>query len=319
MKRFYLLFILALLTFLTSFGQEENSPSLDSAASQPDTVKNWIIGGRVGLNFTNVSLTNWASGGQESVSGTGNFLIKANYKKNKFKWKNSLEVAYGLIKQGDAPVIKSDDQILLTSELDYNFKPKWSFSNVFTFRSQFAPGYNPPEIQEDSTLISDWLAPGYIQEALGFGYQPTEYFSLFISPLTAKITLVMVQGLADNGDYGVDAAVLDTAGNIISPGKNVRAEIGASFRMNFNKEVVKNVDFESVLDLFSNYLENPDAVDVNWINNLNMKINEFMTASVLTQLIYDQDIKIEAENDPTDIAPRTQFKSVIGVGITYKF
>ncbi|MEQ8359865.1 MAG: DUF3078 domain-containing protein [Cytophagales bacterium] len=312
MKKIYLLLIIVSFYHFNSYGQDEQS-------STPDSLKNWVIGGRIGLNFTNVSLTNWAGGGQESVSGTGNFLIRADYKKNKFKWKNSFEVAYGLIKQGEAPVIKSDDKILFTSELNYNYKPKWSFSNVFTFRSQFAPGYNPPDSQFVNNKISDWLAPGYIQEALGFGYQPTEYLSFFLSPLTAKITLVMDQRLADNGEYGVDAAVRDSAGNIITPGKNIRAEIGASFRMNFNKEVVKNVEFESVLDLFSNYLENPDALDVNWINNLNMKINDFMTASVLTQLIYDQDIKIAAENDPTDIAPRTQFKSVIGIGITYKF
>ncbi len=312
MKKFYLYVLVILFSIPLTYAQ-------DDSASTPDSLKNWLIGGRVGLNFTNVSLTNWAGGGQESVSGTGNFLVTADYKKDKLNWKNSFEVAYGLIKQGNAPVIKSDDKILLTSELDYNFKPKWSFTNVFTFRTQFAPGYNPPEIQEDSTLISDWLAPGYIQEAVGIGYQPTEYFSLFLSPATAKVTLVMVQSLADKGEYGVEAAVLDSAGNIITAGKNVRFEIGASFRFNFKKEIVKNVEFESVLDLFSNYIDNPDAIDVNWINNLNMKINDFMTASILTQLIYDQDIKIAADNDPTDIAPRTQFKSVIGIGINYKF
>ena len=40
--------------------------------------------------------------------------------------------------------------------------------------------------------------------------------------------------LADAGAYGVDAAELDTAGNIITNGKNARFEIGASFRMNFS-------------------------------------------------------------------------------------
>jgi hypothetical protein len=104
---------------------------------------------------------------------------------------------------------------------------------------------------------------------------------------------------------------------IVTPGKNVRHEIGGSFRFHFKKEVVKNVDFESTLDLFSNYLDSPDAIDVNWVNNLNMKINDFMTASVLTNLIYDQDIKITNEDGVS--AARTQFKSVLGIGVSYKF
>ncbi len=292
----------------------------DTATETPDSLKAWIIGGRLGINFSNVSLTNWAGGGQESVSGTGNFLLTANYQKTKASWKNSFEVNYGLIKQGDDPVIKSDDQILITSDFNYAFKEKWSYTNVLTFRSQFAPGYNPPQIQEDSTKISDWLSPGYMQLATGINYNPTSYLSFMLSPITYKMTIVMDQNLADAGAYGVDAAVIDTTtGAIITRGKNIRSEIGASFRMNFKKEIVKNVEFESVLDLFSNYIEDPAAIDVNWINNLNMKINNFMSASILTQLIYDQDIKIAADNDPTDIAPRTQFKSVLGIGITYKF
>jgi hypothetical protein len=287
--------------------------------STPDSLKAWKTSGRVGVNFSNVSLTNWAGGGQESVSGTGEFVFNADYKKNNKEWKNSIELGYGLIKQGNDPVIKSDDKIILVSTFNYSFKPKWSFSNVLSFRSQFAPGYNPPEVQNDTTKISDWLAPGYIQEAIGIEYKPNEFISFMLSPATYKLTIVMDQQLANQGAFGVEAADTAADGTITRPGENIRHELGASFRMIFKKEVFKNVDFESQLDLFSNYFENPDAIDVNWANNLNMKINNFMTASILTQLVYDDDIKIAASDNPNDIAPRTQFKSVLGIGVNYKF
>lgn len=314
-----LLLLVVLLNTINAFSQDSDSTAGDTIPP------NWIIGGRVGLNFTNVTLSNWASGGQESYSGTGNFLITANYTKNKASWKNSFEIGYGLIQQGDGALIKSDDKIELSSRFNYKFKPKWSYSNVLTFRSQFAPGYDPPEIQEDSTKISDWLAPGYVQMATGIGYEPTDYLEFMLSPATYKLTIVMDQMLADQGAYGVDAEVLGPDPNNpadtiqITPGKNIRNEIGASFRMNFKKEIVKNVEFESILDLFSSYLQDPTIIDVNWVNNVNMKINDFLTASILTQLIYDQDIKIASENDPNDVAPRTQFKSVLGIGLAYKF
>jgi hypothetical protein len=311
MKRIFTLFFALIIISLEIQAQ-------DAEAASADTLKPFVFGGRVGLNFSNVTLSNWAGGGQESVSGTGNVLLTGDYIKGKTSWKNSFEVAYGLIRQGGNAVIKSDDQILLTSEFLHNFKPKWSYTTVGTFRSQFAPGYDPADSQQTANLISDWLAPGYLQVAAGINYKPFDYLSFMLSPVTYKLTIVGNQTLANRGDYGVEAAVLDTSGNVITPGKNIRNEVGASFRMNFKKEILKNVEFESVLDLFSNYIEDPAVIDVNWINNLNMKINNVMTASILTQMIYDQDIKIASEGNAGG-SPKIQFKSVLGIGIAYTF
>ena len=312
MRKLILILFAGVFSFTITLAQDAESDSTAEAGP-------WKVGGRIGVNFSNVSLSNWAGGGQESVSGTANALFTADYEKDKVKWKNSLELGYGLIQQGEGEVVKSDDQINFASVYTRNFRPKWSYSGTMTFRSQFAPGYNPPDSQTSANLISDWLAPAYFQAAIGIEYSPFDYLQFSFYPATYKLTIVMDQNLADNGDYGVEAAVRDTAGNIITSGENFRSEIGGSFQMVFKKEILKNVELESNLNLFSNYLEDPTVIDVNWVNNLNMKINEFMTASFLTNLIYDQDIKIAAENDPNDVAPRVQFKSVLGIGLAYKF
>jgi hypothetical protein len=61
-------------------------------------------------------------------------------------------------------------------------------------------------------------------------------------------------------------------------------------------------------------------MDVNWQNTLIMSFTEVLSFNIFTQLIYDDDIKIEAEEDGVITSkPRIQFKSVLGAGLTYKF
>jgi hypothetical protein len=109
----------------------------------------------------------------------------------------------------------------------------------------------------------------------------------------------------------------------VDPGKKFRAELGAYANLLFKKdEIIKNVNFQSKLDLFSNYLHNPQNVDVSWENLIVMKVNKFLSATVTTHLLYDDDVLIkvgeDSEGDPV-LGKRVQFKEVIGVGFTYKF
>src|SRR4051812_27192317 len=85
-----------------------------SAFAQQDTV--WRRGGLVSINLSQVSLTNWSAGGENSVAGNGIVNIFANYKRGKIAWDNNLDLAYGLIMQGkNDDVTKSDDKIDFTS------------------------------------------------------------------------------------------------------------------------------------------------------------------------------------------------------------
>lgn len=295
--------------------QDQNG---ETQAEEPKS--NWKKGGNASFTFNQVSLTNWAAGGQSSLSGNIFVNLFANYKDDNQTWDNNLDLGYGLIKQGNNPFIKSDDRIELNSKYGRNLTESWYYSALFNFRTQFAPGYNIPN---DSVLISDFLAPAYILLSLGLDYKPNENFTLMLSPVTSKTTIVMDQGLADQGAFGVEAAEVDAMGNIITPGSNVRYEIGAFLKMMYQKEVLKNVNFQTKLDLFSNYLNNPENIDVNWEVIVAMKINEYLTANLNTHLIYDDDIDIQVDNNQDGVidavGPRTQFKEVFGLGLSFKF
>ncbi len=282
---------------------------LFATAQKADTTY-WRIGGVSSLSFSQVSLTNWAAGGNNSVAFNSYFSIFANYKKDRSIWENSLELGYGLIKQGDASFEKSDDKINLTTKYGRSLSPsskKWYWSMNFNLRTQFAEGFAE---SDPNTPISRFMAPGYIVIAMGLDYKPSEYFSLSYAPLTGKMTVVNDDALSAAGAFGV------------KPGEKSRGEFGSYLTAQFKKDIMENVNFESKIQLFSNYTQNPEYIDVNWENALLMKINKYLSASLINQLIYDEDIDIptfDEDGNQIGAGPKVQFKNIFGVGFTYKF
>lgn len=268
----------------------------------------WKKGGTLGLNFSQVYLSNWAAGGQNSLSSNGLVSLFANRAKGKSSWDNTLDLAYGMLWQGDAAGVKTDDKIDFASKWGYQANQDWFYSALFNFRTQFAPGYEDP-FADDLVRISDFLAPAFSLAALGMDYKPSDNFTAFISPSTLKMTIVNDTTLSTN--YGVAA------------GEMFRAEIGGYAKVQYTTELAENVSLMTKIDLFSNYLNNPQNVDVNWETLISMKINEYMSATISTQLIYDDDIAIARSQEyleSTGIAagPITQFKEVLAVGFSYK-
>ena len=114
----------------------------------------------------------------------------------------------------------------------------------------------------------------------------------------------------------MQGAVYDGLGNVITEGKKLRGEFGAYVKVKYDQTLAKNIDLKSKLELFSNYLNNPQNIDVNAEALFNFKVNSWFSASLQWALIYDDDIDIRDAKG--NIGPRTQFKSVIGLGISYK-
>lgn len=276
----------------------------------------WTVGGNFSLTFAQSSFSNWQAGGVNSIAGNSNLFLFADYDKESWTWVNRLRLAYGMNFQEDV-FNKTDDQIELESRGDYNITDHWAFSGLLNFRTQFTDGFENPE---DAERISGFLAPAYSLVGLGFTYKPSDKFSLFLSPLTMKNTIVNDQTLANDGRYGVTAAERDTAGNIITEGKKVRFEVGAYINLRYKQKVMKNVDLVANVDFYSNYLDgNYEYVDVNGELLLLFKVNEYITANLSFNVIYDHDILFDVDGDGTLDGPRTQMKQVLGMGFAYSF
>ena len=273
------------------------------------TPKHWKLGGFGSLTINQAAYSNWASGGTNSLGATGMLNLKLRYSKNKHSWTNLLDAAYGfqlLGKTEAAKFNKTDDKLEFTTAYSYELHPnkKWYLTLLVNFRTQFTAGYNSPN---DSVPISDFMAPGYLVAGLGITYRPANFFTLYVSPGSGRFTFVMNDTLSKQGAFGVDK------------GKHLRSELGPYVRADLNKDLAKNINITSSLELFSDYFHDFGCIDVNWNILLTLKVNKWLATIVNCQLIYDNDILIQTNPPEPAYGPRTQFKEIIGVGLSYKF
>jgi hypothetical protein len=315
-KKIIALISLAVLSGITAYCQVTDAEA-SLRKHSADTIMGWNMGGVFTATIAQTSLTNWVAGGQNSLSVNGLFSGFANYKKGKSVWDNSLDLGYGLIKQGkNEKFRKTDDKIDLLSKYGRQAFGNFYYSALMNLKTQMSPGYNYPD---DTTKISDLFAPAYLTLALGLDFKPDPYFSVFISPATGKFTFVTDRELSDQGAFGV------------KPGETSRSEFGSYIRAiytrnDFKAEFLKNVSFTTKIDLFSNYSDHPQNIDVNWETLIAMKVNKYLSFNLNTQLIYDDNISVPSDrnNDGVITAGESvrslvQFKEIFGAGLSCKF
>jgi Protein of unknown function (DUF3078) len=285
-----------------------------------DTTQGWKKGGVFAVNLSQTSLTNWSAGGQNSVAVNGMFSLFANMKKGKSRWDNSLDLGYGLLKQGakDAQFRKTDDKVDFLSKYGREAFKNFYYAGLLNFKTQMQPGYNYISATQKET-ISNLFAPAWLLVAIGIDYKPHAYFSLFFAPVTAKFTFVADEALSAAGAFGVE------------PGTKSKSEMGGYLRAiysksDFTSEFMKNIAFTTKIDLFSNYAENPQNIDVSWESLIAMKVNKYISVNLNTHLLYDDNIKVPFdlnENGTIEageaVGSKVQFKEIFGVGFSYKF
>jgi len=291
------------------------------AYAQKDTL--WTTNGLFGINGSQSSFTNWAQGGENSLALSGNIILGAHYKKGKNIWDNMLIYNLGASQIGSGKLKKTEDKIEINSKFGHEASKNWYYSLLFNFKTQSLIGYEYPT-DTTQVMISGFLAPAYVKLGLGMDYKPNDNFSLYLSPATARWIIVNDQNLADAGAFGVEKAEVDTAGNIIpGTGKTLKTEVGAYLRLAFSKDVLKNVNLGTILELYSDYLDNPQNIDVDWQLIITMKVNDYLNAQIKTHLIYDDNTPVGIDDNGDGafdrFGPRTQFSEQLSLGLVYKF
>jgi len=277
--------------------------------SQTDTVKKelpWRLESVYGFNATQSSFVNWVSGGRNNVSALAFINSNGNYRKGNTSWKNELRLALGGVQFLDeARVQKTDDIINFASKYGYEFKKTWFISALGDFRTQFLDGFAN---STDTLAASTFMAPAFSIFALGIDYIPNKDFSILLAPATGKFTFVRDQGLSDLGAFGV------------VPGENFRWEIGAYVKLRYRLDVMKNIEMITRAEFFSNYLKNPQNVDVNIETMFTFKVNDWFSAMLQFNIVYDDDIRVPVRdvNNIEYLSPRTQFRQILGIGLQYR-
>jgi hypothetical protein len=191
--------------------------------------------------------------------------------------------------------------------LGYQAAKYWLYTFYANFQTQVTKGYNY-DGNNNRTLLSAPFAPAYLTFGPGFAYKKSDNFRVNISPAAIRYTFVTNDSLSSIGSYGV------------TPGQKSLMEFGMSLDAYYKFDLAKNIAFENILKLYSNYLDKPQNVYMDYAANLYMKVNKLVTVNAGVELISDPNAKIPVmRNGLTEYHSLLQVKEIFGVGLTYKF
>ena len=296
MKKLTLLFALAFSSFIIAQKSEGELIKVTSAAeakAKDTTNIGWKRAGNFSFLFNQSAFNNeWLGGGTSSLAGNIGVNYDFNYKTSQTIWDNKIIAAYGLTKQKDVDMSKTDDRLEFTSLYGTKASGYWFYSGFLNFRTQMDSGFDVAT----NTKISHFFSPAYLQAGPGMLWKKSELLKVNIAPATSRLIYVHKHFTQLGPSFGVEQ------------GKDTRFEFGAALNAYYKVTLIENVTMENILNLYSNYLDKPKNVDVDYQMNLVMKINKYMSANIAFQAIYD-DNSIQA----------VQVREVFGLGVNYGF
>lgn len=264
----------------------------------------WTRGGNIALTFNQAAFNSkWQGGGTNNIAGNLAVSYAFNYKKDNWTWDNNVYIDYGITKlQGDEFSRKTTDRFEFISVLGKQATEQWYYSAFLNFKTQFTKGYEYDSSTTPTTrkLLNRFFSPAYLQIGPGMLWKKNDNLKVNFAPATSKFTFVRkeftsVPGYVDGSHYGVDA------------NKTMRYELGMALNGYAKFNIMENVSAENILGLYSNYLQDPQNVDIDYTLNVVMTINKVLSANFTFQAIYDD-----------NAAKGLQIRELFGIGLNYK-
>lgn len=300
------LFFLLVLTTSSVFSQKTegeliNTTSAAEAKAKDTTNMGWKRTGNFVLLFNQSAFNNeWLGGGTSNIAGNAGLNYDFNYKTPEMIWDNKFIAAYGINKLNGQETTKTDDRIEFTSLLGKKAKGYWFYSGFLNFKTQMDAGFvkttNPVTSETIFVKNSHFFSPAYLQAGPGLLWKKRDNLKVNIAPATSRLIYVHKHFTEFGSAFGVEQ------------GESTRFEFGAALNGYYKFNIMENISMENILNLYSNYLENPQNVDIDYQMNLVMKINKYISTNIAFQAIYD-DNAIGA----------FQIREVFGLGFNYGF
>jgi hypothetical protein len=264
--------------------------------------------------LSQASLSNWVKGGENSLSTSMDITEFVNYENKSLNLAsfNFARIKLGILASG-GNVRKNLDLIETNSKLNHKAFGKFDFSGILLFKTQLFKGYNYPN---DSVPVSKMFNPAVLTIGFGLDYKPNKTTSINFSPFSYK------------GTYMTDTLDYDQTMYGIPHNKKALHEPGVSLMVTNEYKPVKTVSIVNRLQLFTNYVSNPQNIDVDWEMIATASLNWFTDVRFNTHLIYDDDTKspviesgipvMNPDGTPKKTA-RSQFKEMLGLSVVFRF
>ncbi len=273
----------------------------DSATDEPK--QGWSKSGNISFLFNQSSFNNWTAGGINNISGTLGLNYDFNYVKGDLVWDNKLIASYGVTKIEDSEKQKTDDRLEFNSLVGKKASGYWFYSAFLNFKTQMDSGFD----NETGEKTTHFFSPAYLQFGPGMLWKKSDNLKVNIAPATAKMIFVHDEFTAIPAAL---ASAFNEAGGYfgVEANETFRFELGFALGAYYKLKLMENVSMENILNLYSNYLEDPQNVDIDYTMNLVMSINKYLSANLAFQAIYDD-----------NAFKGFQTREVFGLGINYGF
>ena len=261
--------------------------SQEKAIDSTNVKNNWNKSGNFTFLGNQSSYSYWTAGGQTSISGTIKIDYDFNFENNGWNWDTKVITAYGLNSIGGSKYLKkTDDRFeinsLLGKKFTNNLIGNWSYSSFINFKTQWTKGYRYRKNsngEEERSELTRFFSPAYLQIGIGLYWRKSKDLWVNFAPVTGRLILASKKFTNDLNEgeeyFGIPR------------GQNSRFELGASISAFYNFELVENIMLEQRVNLYSDYLYKADNVDVDYTLSAFMKINDYLSTTLIIQCIYD--------------------------------
>jgi hypothetical protein len=310
---------LSLLTFVIFCFQlnAQNTPQDTTEAAAPKKQEVWKTGAGIGLDFAQLLQVNPRQGAGQNRIGLGSATnIFARYKKNRIAWDNAANWQFGVQRLGagviaqalgdkNIPFQKSIDEFRINSKFGYRTskQSKFFYAANVSFLSQITntyqgndafPGNFLTDITGEGRLLSKFFSPATITISVGMDLKPTDQLSFYYSPVGGKFIIVRDNQIARLGVHGNPVEGEKNEQGVYPEFRNTFTALGSLLRMNYDSAFFdEKLILNSSLTLFSNYIENPQNIDVDWTNELALKISKGFQAALTVNVFYDDDVMVQ--------------------------
>jgi hypothetical protein len=176
--------IVSLTLLLTA--QSKGDWRADTATPPPTEWKHSLV---TGINVTQVSFTDWAQGGENTLAYSVAGIGKTTYELKDIAWSFSYKLVFGQTKLGNASLRKTEDKIELETVFTYKFGAYINPYAAATFKTQFATGYKYDNLG-NATPLSRFFDPAYFTQSLGAGYQLLPQIKMRLGYALREITTI---------------------------------------------------------------------------------------------------------------------------------
>ena len=220
-----------------------------------------------------------------------------NYKSKRISWDNQFRFSYGLSKLEDSDFFrKTVDNLEYNSVLGAKATKNWYYSAFTNLKTQLDVGYRYNKEGDEREETSRGFSPAYIQLGLGGLWKKDNDNWVNIAPLAGRLIYVHGRFTEEKAVFGVEQ------------GESKSLEFGASIEGYFKFLVQKKVSVEQIISLYSNYLERPWNIDVNYNLEVSFLVTKNLNTTFILEAIYDD-----------DTVQGFQIRESLAIGINFTF